>query len=180
MFDSGNDDLSVESSIDGDLNDFLRNQGIFKDLSQNIDDTNFLDGSFDQNISKIDSFENLLSSCSKINTILNENGYYPVQFSSSDIDISNQSISVFLVDSWATSLLPGILEICERQSKFNNAVKGANISALKDEISIESLQKKISDLQQKSIDNEKNNQSIIQKNLLLGKLSVPFIKIIIF
>ena len=116
------DDLSIGSSIDGDLNDFLQTQGILEsyestyrkeETSMTVDGTGqgqgtgkstiqvemnedslFLDNSLSNDegtsISGIDTADVLLSSCKKVNAVLNRNGHFPVQFTSSDINNSNK------------------------------------------------------------------------------------------
>ena len=183
------DDLSIGSSIDGDLNDFLQTQGILsgktssyeetkitrgselrtdRDLGNEVDieiheESLFLDNSVSNeegtSISGIDTADVLLSSCKKVNALLNRYGHFPVQLTSSDINNSNQTISVFLVDSWASTILPALLEITERQSVQNNVMKDVNISAWKEEISKDSMQNKIRDLRQKLTDLERKDDS---------------------
>ena len=183
------DDLSIGSSIDGDLNDFLHTQGILSrptnsneeemkpmtgeelgtdDIESKVDieiheESLFLDNSISNDegtsISGIDTADVLLSSCKKVDALLSRHGHFPVQLTSSDINNSNQTISVFLVDSWASTILQALLEITERQSVQSNVMKDANISAWKEEISKDGMQSRIRDLQQKLADLERKENS---------------------
>ena len=191
------DGISVGSSIDGELNEFLETQGIFrrketsdKSLEKrrvagdvgnvsnsggvdhhNMDEESlFLDHSAtEHSISGIDTTEILLSNCSRVNTIFNQSGFFPVTFTSSDINNSTQTISVFLVDSWAASFLPCLLEIMERNSEQSSIVKDANISAWKEEVSKEAVQNRVTELQQKLSDVERRERIATMKARDLGK-----------
>ena len=182
------DELSPNSSLDGQLQDFLITNGIFKtggggkSVAKYVDDDE--NGGFDdvydeeenededegdyeevnvqlQTTSSslvVDTVELLLPSCVKVSRILSERGYEALQLTKGDINMSTRSISVFVVDSWAESILVGMSELTERLSSQQAAVKDSAMSVRKREVTHEALEGRVRELQEKLFESERKGK----------------------
>lgn len=95
--------------------------------------------------------------------ILNEHGFTPLQFSPNDINMNEKSISVFVVDVWAESILPGISEIFERLYNQQSLLQDVNMNSRKSEASYAALQTRVSDLQSKLYQVEKREEKALRR-----------------
>jgi hypothetical protein len=177
------DDVSVNSSIDGDLQDFLKNKGLLDhNISKHLDNSS--DGDDNQNLSysklssishsSFDEADLFISNCRKINKLLQTHGHVPVELMNSDINFDSQTISVYIIDSWAGSILSGISELLEHCERNNDITKDASFSAWKDGLATDALHSAISDLQYKLLDMEKKDKSHRLKIIELGNIHFFF------
>ena len=90
-----------------------------------------------------------LPSCIKVNSILTQRGMTPLMLSSADIDMEKRSVSVFVLDAWAESIVSALEEILERVDLQNTATSEASFSSHSADASREALHKHIRDLQKK-------------------------------
>ena len=165
-----NDDASLESSIDGELTEFLKTQGLLQ-VEHVVDsaDESF-SVAFDRFSAEQGSFEALLPNYLRLHSLLNENGVFPMQFTASDMNSSTEdlSIPVPLLDSWAASLLPAISEMVERLNSHNFLLRDVSISAWKGEVSKEALEARVRELQAKLLESEKKGRQASSKAHDLG------------
>lgn len=160
-----NDDASLESSIDGELTEFLKTQGLLQPehVVDSADESFSL--AFDRFTVEQGSFEVLLPNYLRLNSLLHENGVYPMQFTACDVNSSTEdiSISITLLDSWAASLLPAISEMIERLNSHNFLMRDVSISAWKGEVSKEALESRVRELQTKLLESEKKGREASSK-----------------
>lgn len=91
----------------------------------------------------------LLPSCMKINEMLSERCLFPIDISAGDIDANTKSVSVFVLDSWAESVVTALEEVLQRHDRQNQSVQETSFSSRTVEASREAMEKHIRDLQKK-------------------------------
>jgi hypothetical protein len=64
----------------------------------------------------------LIPSCVKLNKILADAGFSPIELTSSDLDFNKRTISVFIVDTWAQSLISCVSELLTHQSATRTSI----------------------------------------------------------
>ena len=165
-----NDDASLESSIDGELTEFLKTQGLLQPehVVDSADESFSL--AFDRFTVEQGSFEAFLPNYLRLNSLLHENGVFPMQFTACDVNSSTEDISIpiTLLDSWAASLLPAISEMIERLNSHNFLMRDVSISAWKGEVSKEALEARVRELQTKLLESEKKGRQASSKAHDLG------------
>lgn len=90
-----------------------------------------------------------LPSCMKINSMLSERGLIPLELTGSDIDMDARSMSVFVLDGWAESIVSCLEEVFQRQDKQRSTVLETSFSSRAAETSREAMEKHMRDLQMK-------------------------------
>lgn len=88
-----------------------------------------------------------LPSCIKINTMLAERGMLPLSLSSTDIDADKRTMSVFVLDAWAESVVTSLEEVFQMGDRHRLAVQDTSFSSHTAEASREAMEKHIRDLQ---------------------------------
>ncbi len=79
------------------------------------------------------------------------------------------SISVFVVESWAETILSSVLELSERLNNQKNAAKDASVMKRMGEVSKDTLQSKIKELQVKLLETEKREKILESKLSVVGE-----------
>jgi myosin heavy subunit len=64
----------------------------------------------------------MIPSCLKLNKILADAGYSPIELSSNDLDFNKRTISVFIIDTWAQSLISCVSELLSHQSATRTSI----------------------------------------------------------
>lgn len=77
--------------------------------------------------------------------------------------MNEKAISVFVVDVWAESILPGISEIFERLYNQQSLLQDVNMTSRKNEASYAALQTRVSDLQSKLYQAEKREEKALRR-----------------
>ena len=72
-----------------------------------------------------------LPSCLRLNEILSERGYSPMQLSYRDVDVTKRSVSSDIMNAWAESLLQCIHELLLRLDTTTRAVQDVSQSVRK-------------------------------------------------
>ncbi len=85
------------------------------------------------------------------------------------------SISIFVIESWASRILNSIEELGDRLNNQKNAVKDAVMSKRLGEVNKDKLSEKIRELQNKLADSEKREKSMESKLKILGKTWIYFL-----
>ena len=78
--------------------------------------------------SKEDFAALLIPACVKVNSTLTQYGYSVIDLTASDIDVQRRSMSVFIVDAWAESVLGCIQELIEKQHTSQEIIQDASSS----------------------------------------------------
>jgi hypothetical protein len=135
--------------------------------------------------------EDLTPTCNKISSYLNDFGYTTVQLIPTDVnaesklvfynistvisftDLFHSSISIFVLESWASRILTSIEELGDRLNNQKNAVKDAAVSKRLGEMTKDTLSTKIRELQNKLADTEKREKSLESKLKILGTFLSP-------
>lgn len=170
------------SSVDGSLDkgEFSENELDSKiSLNENQLDMNnsySINGSeihFENNPDFFDEDESavelLLPSCLKVNNILKSIGFNPTVLTASDIDVNKRSISVFVIDTWAESLIKCLSELIDRQRSHHEVLEGVNQEAIKSDTTLEFLQEKIEVIKEQSQMSEIKKRQSDLKVSKLGK-----------
>ena len=180
----GMDDDS--SSIDGDLEEFLRQNGIASiaipatatkregvpRVHGDADVEDESDQSTWENIekySRLESFDSIklsLPSVFKVTQLLSDNGYEFMGMTAGDIDTSKR-VSVYVVDEWATSVLRCVEEMTVRLDSHHTAVQNVALTSRRVEVSHEALETRVQVLQEKLLDAERKQKSSESKVLRL-------------
>lgn len=109
-----------------------------------------------------------IPSCLKINSLLATKGLNPMQFSENDINSDNKTMSVFVVDSWAQSVLNELDVIFDRLDHTANTVLESSFSNKLNDSSREAIDAHIRDLQKKLAQAENKLNSKSNENSSLG------------
>jgi hypothetical protein len=87
--------------------------------------------------SNINPCDLYIPACMKINKILHSHGLTAIPLSSGDIDLESRSVSVYILDAWAESILSSVEEVLERQKKQADVAKSVAYSAKTSDVSKE-------------------------------------------
>ena len=80
-----------------------------------------------------------------------------------DIDKQNKSISIYVLDAWAGSILSASSELTERLSTSKSSVKSISQSSNQNDIELKSLNRYIETVEGKLSDEQKKNSKLIAK-----------------
>jgi hypothetical protein len=69
-----------------------------------------------------DDLSLLIPSCVQLNKILSDAGFSPIELSHSDLDLNKRTISVFVIDTWAQSLIHCVSELLTQQSMTRTSI----------------------------------------------------------
>jgi len=163
--------MDEDSSIDGDLEEFLRKNGISGLDIPNVDHQNLsfgsaggeeddLDAEDDRtsfaNLSRglSESIKHLIPSVHKVTEMLEEQGFDALKLQASDVDASKK-LSVFVVDEWANAVLLCIEEMQTRLDAHHHAVKTVSATSKRVEVSHDALETRVRILQDKLLEAER-------------------------
>lgn len=150
-------DDSDDSSLDGGLQDFLRQHGIGEfdvstaGTSLQIGDDFELHTTETSRVGVAVGLQHLVPSVHKVTQMLHSQGFDPLHWSETDVDAS-QKVSVFVVDGWASSILSCLEELTVRLDTQQSAVKDASLSSRKTEVSTAALETRVQILQDKLLE----------------------------
>lgn len=165
-----------DSSIDGDLEDFLRQNGIdswnIPSIANSNDKFGMQEGvvygdSDEVDPSELSSYHNIakhagssegapiiMPSAHKVMQMLDENGFESYRLNAGDIS-SDHKISVFVVDNWASTIVQCLEEMTVRLDAQNQAVKDVSLTTRQAEVSHEALETRVRVLQDKLLEAER-------------------------
>jgi len=176
--------MDDDSSIDGDLEEFLRQNGIdslkiptalsssfskgdntgmmksfgetevFGDESSDISPYDNMERYNRELVEATDAINLSLPAVYKVSQVLSENGYDVVAMTPGDID-SSKRVSVYVMDQWAASILSYMEEMSVRLETHHTAVKNASLVNRKVEVSHEALETRVRVLQDKLLEAER-------------------------
>jgi len=160
--------MDEDSSIDGDLEEFLRKNGIsgleipFVDQNQSFDSAGAAQEDDEDertsfaNLSRglSESIKHLIPSVHKVTEMLEEQGFDALKLQASDVD-SSKKMSVFVVDEWANAVLLCIEEMQTRLDTHHHAVKTVSATSKRVEVSHDALETRVCILQEKLLEAER-------------------------
>ena len=104
----------------------------------------------------------LLPNCLKISDILQSQGFKAKGLTQHDIDLE-QKLAVGVVDSWAESVVPCLLELTERLSNRGNDLVDAALERKQRQVSYEALEANVRDLQERLLASERRSVELESK-----------------
>ena len=131
------------------------------------------DNSINSSILSSENEIHYFPSCKKLNKILIDSGYAPLEMSSSDIDFQNKSISIFIVDAWAESMLTSISEMFEREMSQRSFTSNASIYACRRDTGQETLVMELNDAKLKLKSALKLNKDLERRISSAGTIIYP-------
>eukprot|EP01038_Epipyxis_sp_PR26KG_P008400 gene8400-11358_t len=119
---------------------------------KNILNTDFSSNNFPNNNFRI------LPKCYQLFSHLNQQGHATVQLIPSDVNERNMTLSVFVVETWAESILQAIMEMEDRLLTQQKAVRDVSYSFRGKDLNNESLYSKMEDMQNKLMESERREK----------------------
>lgn len=105
----------------------------------------------------------LIPSCLKLNKILSEAGFSPIELSSSDLDFNKRTISVFIVDTWAQSLMSCVSELLTHQSVTRTSIDALSQDLGRSGVSHHALEASITSLKESLEGSQRRERLAAQK-----------------
>lgn len=105
----------------------------------------------------------LIPSCLKLNKILSDVGFSPIELLPSDLDLQKRTISVFVVDSWAQSLVNCVSELLAQQSSHRVSMEVLSHNIGRNGATQSSLETSISSLKESLEATERRERLAVQK-----------------
>lgn len=154
------DDLS---SIDGDINEFLRGHGVKLDESSVVEDDQ--NGGQDTAVVAPTSLRNsrfpVISSCLSLHKTLANEGIDSIQLRESDINDEFMSISVYVLDAWVGSVSNGVTELVDKLKYYRAAAnESAENAARHENVDIKALRRHSETLEIKLVEEEKKTSKL--------------------
>ena len=116
-----------------------------------------------------DMMELLLPSFIRFDKLLNVNGCLTVSVTTVDVDIENRSISVFVLDSWAESIINFVAEILEDRQKNQQDKVDASFEVQRSDISVSNMDVEVYHLQEKLHTAKEKEKDLRMKATQSGK-----------
>jgi hypothetical protein len=113
----------------------------------------------------------MIPGCIRLNKMLTQAGYSPIELASGDIDLGKRTISVFIIDAWAESLAGCFAELMEQQLSHKASVEAASFDMNLSGVSQNALHSQLSNLQQKLEGTERKEKISEQKLSTVGEFN---------
>ena len=97
--------------------------------------------------------------CNRLSQYLNENGYSAMALLPSDVDAASMNISVYVIESFASTVLTAVEEMGERLLATQKAATNASMASRLHDVSREALEARITDLRAKLLYAEEKEKS---------------------
>jgi hypothetical protein len=105
----------------------------------------------------------LIPSCVQLNKILSDAGFTAIELSLSDLDLNQRTISVFIVDTWAQSLINCVSELLTHQSMTRTSMNALSADAGRSGASHYALEASITALKEALEGSERREKLAAQK-----------------
>ncbi len=83
----------------------------------------------------VDMIETYLPACARLNKLLYDRGFAPISLSSNDVEPQSKTVSAYILDAWAESVLTALDELLEREQARTSAAAEVSYTARANDVS---------------------------------------------
>ena len=87
----------------------------------------------------LDLIETYLPACARLNNLLYDRGFAPISLTSNDVEPQSKTISAYILDAWAESVLTALEELLEREQTRSSTAVEVSYTARANDVSREGV-----------------------------------------